>query len=160
MGDFKTIEFRLLESGNVFWQFSTHLQFIHTFQSNAVTFYPWKITIFCPPQWKPSDREKKLMNDWHPIHRNTPKNPQNSKEYRGTNEQTPPMSHTSICQMCHIQIQDSADWILMKLDAFHHGIPALSKSSLFQTLLTGSWIKTIHLTISLQYFQNDKLTSQ
>lgn len=66
------------------------------------------------------------MKDWHTIHR---KIPQKSK---GTNEQTPPMTHTSICQMCHIQIQDFVDWILMEL-----------------------WLM-MHLTTAFLHFSNDR----
>lgn len=51
-----------------------------------------------------------------------------------------PMSYTSICQMCHLQIPDSADCILMKLGIIMYFTTAFKdffKSSLFQFLLTG-----------------------
>lgn len=81
------------------------------------------------------------MNDWHQIHRSTFfKKLRGWGVYRGTNDQTPPMSYTSICQMCHLQIPDSADCILMKLGIIMYFTTAFKdffKSSLFQFLLTG-----------------------
>lgn len=61
---------------------------------------------------------EKLMNAWLQIHRNGIK--KNQKEKRGANEQTPPVCHASIFQMCHTGIHDSADCVLMKLGIMTH----------------------------------------
>lgn len=122
----------------------------HTLKSSALTFYPWKITIFCSPHRETLvTKEKKiLMKDWNLLEHSIKYKPRAKEQMR----KHPPWVSLLFVK-CVTSRSTTADCILMKPEIMMHFLTAFpmlySTHHHFQTL------NRLDLTSSPHLFQKD-----